>query len=378
MNRRTALKASLGALSCFVHMGKPLGADERRTPRRIATEEHFLLPDYISAANKFVQRHPNTEKRAWLGRGIRPLKQYALMGNRIADFDRRLEYMDRDGIDMQVLSLMQPGVQIFDSKEGAAMAIEVNNQITEIVQRNPSRFVALAAIAPQNPNAAAKELERAVEKLGMKGAVINSHTKNEYLDNEKFWPILEAAEALNVPIYLHPRDPAAGIYDHCNYGGLQMIWGFGADASLHALRLILSGAFDRFPNLQLVLGHLGEGIPFALDRIDNRFEAIPVHYKANLPRKIRRRPSEYFRANFTVTSSGQNWGPAVRFCQEVLGPNNVMFGADYPFEDQALAVHSADAMDMTDKARRMFFHENASRVFGVDCRDSAQTSHSSQ
>jgi 2,3-dihydroxybenzoate decarboxylase len=199
----------------------------------------------------------------------------------------------------------------------------------------------------------------------MKGAVINSHTKNEYLENEKFWPILEAAEALNAPIYLHPRDPAAGMYDLADYGGLQMIWGFAADASLHALRLILSGAFDRFPTLQFVLGHLGEGIPFALDRIDNRFAAIPAHYRANLPRKIKRRPSEYFRDNFTVTSSGQNWEPAVRFCQQVLGADRVMFGADYPFEDQTAAVKSVNEIAMEGRVRDKFFHANAERVFGL-------------
>ena len=366
MYRRDALKTALAAFAPLLSGRRGFGdAANPNYVRRIATEEHCLLPDYIQSVNRYVEKHPGAESRAWLGRGIRSLKSYSLMGERIADFDRRLRYMDRDGISMQILSLMQPGVQIFSPQEGAAVAIEVNNQIAEIVRQHPTRFAALATIAPQAPNAAARELERAVQQLDFKGAVVNSHTKNEYLDNEKFWPLFEAAEALKVPIYLHPREPAAGMYDLANYGGLQMIWGFGADASLHALRLILSGLFDRFPKLQFVLGHLGEGIPFALDRIDNRFAAIPAHYRANLPRKIKRRPSEYFRGNFAVTSSGQNWEPAVRFCQQVLGHDKVMFGADYPFEDQAAAVKAANEIPMDDRAREQFFSRNAVRVFGL-------------
>ena len=249
MDRRTALKTSLAAVGCLAQAVRTSRAEKRQAVRRIAAEEHFLLPDYIAAANKYVKEHPKAETRAWLGRGIQPLERYSRMGARIADFDRRLEYMDRDGIDMQILSLMQPGVQIFGPQEGTSAAREVNDQIAEIVERHPSRFAALATIAPQAPQAAARELERAVQQLEMKGAVINSHTKNEYLDHERFWPIFEAAESLNVPIYLHPREPAAGMYDLSNYGGLHMIWGFGADASLHALRLILSGVFDRFPEV---------------------------------------------------------------------------------------------------------------------------------
>ena len=363
MNRRQQLKTFLALGSAPFFVGSSLAGPNNVRLKRIATEEHFLLPDYISAVNKYVRKNPDAEKRAWLGKGIKPLGQYALMGTRIADFEHRLELMDRDQIDMQVLSLMQPGVQIFEPKEASAIATEVNNQVFQIVKKQPNRFSALATIAPQSPKNAARELERAITKLDMKGAVINSHTKSEYLDNEKYWPIFEAAESLEAPIYLHPREPIAGMYEPSNYGGLHMIWGFGADTSLHALRLILSGLFDRFPRLRIVLGHLGEGIPFALERIDDRFAAMPAHYKSKLPRKIKRKPSEYFKENFVVTSSGQNWKPAVQFCQQVLGEDKVMFGADYPFEDQSKSVKTADAIPMEENVKQKFFHGNAERIF---------------
>src|SRR5262249_16580629 len=167
------------------------------------------------------------------------------------------------------LSLTSPGVQIFDGETAVPLAISCNDQLADAIRKYPQRFAGLAAVAPQDPDAAAKELERGVRVLGLKGAIINSHTRGEYLDDSKFWPIFEAAESLDVPIYLHPnRPPRSWIGPFLETGLDGAIFGFAVETGLHVLRIVVSGVFDRFPRLQIVVGHLGEGLPYWLFRID--------------------------------------------------------------------------------------------------------------
>jgi 2,3-dihydroxybenzoate decarboxylase len=366
INRRVALESLLALpISACCPAGAINDSQAGRPAKRVATEESFLTPELISATNRYMKKYAHREPGLiWLKDGF-PSPERFRPRRQLIDFDLRLKIMDQSGIDMQIISLMQPGVQIFEPNEAIAISKVINDRIASIVMKHPSRLAALATIPPQAPEAAAKELERAIEKLGMKGAVINSHTKGEYLDNEKFWPIFAAAESLGAPIYLHPREPSASIRERCDIGGLHMIWGFAAETNLHALRLIVSGVFEKYPKLKIVLGHLGEGIPFYLERTDNRFQYMPSKYKESLPRKLNRRPSEYFRDNFVVTSSGQNWQPAVQFCQKVLGVENVLFGADYPFEDQAATVAQAEAIEMAPIHRELFFYRNAERIFSL-------------
>jgi hypothetical protein len=168
------------------------------------------------------------------------------------------------------------------------------------------------------------------------GVVINSHTRNEYLDDEKFWPIFEAAADLGAPIYIHPRSPSAQMALPYKRFGLETgIYGFQAETGLHGIRLICSGVFDRFPNLQIVLGHLGEGIPFWLWRVDYMH---PVRSSHSIRPKLELKPSEYFKRNFMITTSGMNWHPALRFCIEVLGADNIMWAIDYPYQVTVGAV----------------------------------------
>ena len=282
---------------------------------------------------------------------------------KLADLgDIRIADMDATGIDMQLLLLGAPGVQIFEAGEATALAGAANDAAAAAVSAHPKRLTALAAVAPQAPDDAAKELERAVHALGMKGALINSHTHGEYLDDPKFSPIFEAAEALDVPIYIHPREPSPQmVQPYLAYGLTGPIWGFNAETGLHAVRLILGGVFDRFPKLRIVLGHLGEGVPFFLDRMDIRYR---VEQSPERP-KLARKPSEYFKDHFVVTTSGMNWWPAVEMCQRVLGEDKVLFAVDYPFEDGAGAVAAADAMPMSDATFAAFYHANAERVFRI-------------
>ncbi len=345
----------LGAAAA-ASMATQAGAQSANTPakrayKRIATEEGFTIPEVGRASARYMETatdEPGVGRGG--GGGGRP---------GLTDWKIRLAEMDRDGIDTQILLQNAPGVQIFSAAEGTALATLINDRATEeAVRKYPGRFALLATLAPQDPNAAARELERAVTKLGAKGGIINGHTKGEYLDEPKFLPIWEAAAALDVPIYIHPRDPSPQMikpYQKYNLAG--PMWGYAAEVSLHALRLILSGHFDRFPNQKVVIGHAGENIPFVLDRIDNRYNFQPPNPK------LKRLPSDYFKANFVVTSSGINWSPAVKLMQEVLGPDKVLFAVDYPFEDQPTTIKKAEAIPMTPAQRKMFFQTNAERVF---------------
>jgi len=357
-SRREILAAALATVSA----PGPTWAQERKRIRRIATEEGFSIPE-VGAASARLLAATNDEP------GWAATRKAGYIPINVPDFPQRLtslgelrlKHMDEAGIDASLLLVGSPGVQIFDAEEATRLARLVNDRVTEACNANRGRFYALAAIAPQQPEAAAKELERAVTRLGLKGGIINSHIKGEYLDESKFWPIFEAAVSLDVPIYIHPREPAPRMIEPFLPPAMlaSATWGFAAEAGLHAVRLIFGGVFDRFPRLKIVLGHLGEGLPFFMDRLDVRYakEIVPARPK------LQRKPSEYVRDNFVVTSSGMNWAPAIRFCQEVLGPEKVLFAADYPFEDPVAAVQAAEETSMTDEHRLLFFQVNAERVF---------------
>jgi 5-carboxyvanillate decarboxylase len=321
----------------------------------IATEEGFNIKEVMEAQDRYLASHDDEPGLADRRPGVIP------GGPGLIDWEVRLEEMDRDGIDTQVLVLSSPGVQALEADEATALAALSNDRATEeAVRKYPGRFALLATIAPQDPAGAAKELERAMTTLGANGALVNSHTKGEYLDEEKFWPILEAAESLRAPIYIHPREPApAMLQPYLKWDLATAVWGYAAEVSLHSLRLICSGVFDRFPNLKIVIGHAGENIPFVLDRIDNRYKRGRAYSQG----KLKRLPSEYFADNFVVTTSGINWAPTVHFMQDVLGPDKVLFAVDYPFEDQPWTMKQVDSIDMPDEHKKMFFQTNAERVF---------------
>jgi 5-carboxyvanillate decarboxylase len=298
--------------------GRPAG---KRPYKIIATEEGFTLPEVLLAQARYMQSatdEPGMVKRAAPASGT-PGAFRAL-----TDWSIRVAEMDRDGIDTQLLLLGAPGVQIFDADEATAMARLTNERATdEAVRKYPGRFALLAAVAPQDPAGAARELERAVTRLGAKGGVINGHTKGEYLDDDKFMPIFEAAESLDVPIYIHPREPSPQMLAPYMEWSLETAaWGFAAEVSLHVLRMIWAGVFDRYPKLKIVIGHAGENIPYALNRLDISYKkslVSPSFSAARRPTAAKRLPSEYFRENFYCTTSGINWAPTINFMQTVLG-----------------------------------------------------------
>ena len=311
-----------------------------------ALESRFVEPGFLKMGQSILAKTPVTSE----------------LHERLFDLGAgRLAQMDSDGIDLAVLSLTSPGVQVFDSATATALATAANDVLAAAVEAHPTRFAGLAAIAPHFAKGAVAELERAAGRLGMKGVIINSHTHGEYLDDSKYWPILEAAESLGLPIYLHPREPGPGMVGpYLDYGLFFASWGFAADAGLHAMRLILAGTFDRFPKLKIVLGHMGEGIPFWLQRIDNRYQ---VEVKIGASEKLPRLPSEYFLENFVITTSGVTSGPALRLALDMLGSDRILFAADYPYEIVADAVSFLDGAAITEAERAKIYNQNAVRVF---------------
>jgi 2,3-dihydroxybenzoate decarboxylase len=277
--------------------------------------------------------------------------------------DARIAEMDAAGVDIQVLSLCIPGCDHFEPADGLSMARQTNDELAEAIKRYPDRYVGLAALAPQDPEGSAKELERAVTKLGMRGAKLNSHAKGEYLDDQKFWPIFEAAESLDAPLYLHPTWPAPALIKGFEDYGFPLAgppFGFGAETSLHSMRLIYSGLFDKFPKLKIVLGHMGEGLPFWLYRID--FYWLKPWVAPELKPKINNKPSHYIINNFLFTSSGMHYLPAFICAYMALGSDLIAFGADHPFETSKESIESLGILPICDADKEKFFHGNAEKL----------------
>jgi 2,3-dihydroxybenzoate decarboxylase len=276
--------------------------------------------------------------------------------------ERRIKDMDAAGTDMQILSLTSPGVQVFDAATANSVAASSNDQLAEAIRKYPTRFAGLAAVAPQDPKEAAKEMERGIKKLGLKGVIINSHTLGEYLDDPKFWEIFEAAEALNAPIYLHPQTPSPDMLKPYLARGFQSaILGFEAEVALHVLGIISSGAFDRFPKLKIVIGHGGEGLPYMMYRID----FFSTRGRSAHSWKAKRAPSEYLKSNIYITTSGLPWAPAITMAQSVLGVDRVLYAMDYPYQYVIEEVTMTDNFPISDEDKKKLFQTNAERVFNL-------------
>jgi uncharacterized protein len=279
--------------------------------------------------------------------------------------DRRMAEMDAASIDMQVLSLNSPRIEQANVAEQVAIARESNDFLAEIVKKNPKRFAGLAALPVAVPEQAADELDRRIRQQGFKGALINGHSRGRYLDDKFFWPILERAEALNVPIYLHPTVPPKPVADTL-YGGFSPAvsgifaatgWGWHIETSVHLIRMMLGGVFDRYPKLQVVIGHLGEGIPFMLPRLNR-----------NLPKettKLARPLSGYLRENVHYTFAGFNFPATFLDLLLEVGVERIMFSVDYPYGSMAEARLFLDNIPVSDVDRERIAHGNAERLFKI-------------
>lgn len=337
--------------------------------KRIATEEAFAPPEMLRIYQRlFDSGQSDAGFRGLMGFYMSSASERAQHIMRcLTDVDdQRIRHMDEAGIDMQILALTSPGVQVMPAGEAVAFAREANDFLAAAIRRHPNRLGGMLAVAPQDPSAAAQEIERGVNRLGIRSVVINSHTQGEYLSDTKFWPIFEAAEALGAPIYLHPNALPPGMYEPFAEAGLDgAIYGFGVETGLHALRIITSGAFDRFPRLQMVIGHMGEALPFWAYRLDYMHHATVASRRYASMKPIELQPSDYLRRNFHITNSGVAWAPALKFAIDFMGPDRVLYAMDYPYQHAVDEVIALDAMDLPPDVKQRFFQTNAEQLFGV-------------
>jgi predicted TIM-barrel fold metal-dependent hydrolase len=320
--------------------------------KTIAIEEHYITPLYKQkvSANEFRNFYLNSRSEQ-IGHSI--FEQNADLGA------GRLAYMDAAGVDVQVLSFGSPGPQAFGADEAIPMARDANDVAHDMVKKHPDRFAAFAAVATADPREAAKELERCVTKLGFKGTMIHGHQQGEFLDAKKYWAIFEAAESLGVPIYLHPTlaHPAAmGSYFDGYEDLARAAWGFGVDTSIHFLRIVFAGVFDKYPKLQFILGHLGECLPFAMHRLNDHT------YRSAARRGLKRQPIDYLKENMLVTTSGNWYEPAFVCTMLALGADNILFAVDWPYEPNTTGMEFLNKLSISDLDREKIAHLNAERI----------------
>ena len=318
--------------------------------RKIALEEHFMAPDFVDYwSTTFGNISPELSDKA-LGA--------------LSDFGgRRLDDMDRNGIEFAVLGLAGPGVQAeTDTTLATRRAREVNDFLKVEIEKTPKRYGGLAHVAVQDARGAADELERCITQLGFSGVMINGATHGLYLDDpslEVFW---ERAAALKAPVYIHPNNPV----DHPSmYAGHPELWGplwsWGVETATHAMRIVTAGVFDRHPDARLILGHMGEAIPFQMWRIDSRW-AIANRQG----RTLEHAPSHYIAKNIMVTTSGVCSPEPLQCAVDALGASNVMFSADYPFERTAEASPFIETVNIDETLRQQICWDNAKRILNLD------------
>lgn len=350
-------------------MTHPLSDLPKRPYRRIATEEAFCPPEMLDIYKRILSKEDvDVGFKHLMGFYMSsPSERAQHIMRCLTDLDQlRIQHMDEAGVDVQVIGLTAPGVQIMDKDTAVAFAPVANDILADAMRRHPDRLVGMIAVAPQDPDAAAKEIERGVNQLGMNSVVINSHTHGEYLSDQKFWPIFEAAQALDTPIYLHPNAMPERMIQHFIEAGLDgAIYGFGVETGLHALRLITSGVFDRFPKLQIILGHMGEALPFWAYRLDYMHAATVRSKRYPSIQPIKRKPSDYLRENFHITNSGVAWGAALKFTQDFMGPDRVLYAMDYPYQYAPEEVLMLENVEMAPQVRKAFFQDNAQRLFKI-------------
>jgi uncharacterized protein len=322
--------------------------------RTITLEEHFATPAFLDGPGRDLKE----QARQVGSRAEHLMRDLCDLG------DGRIAQMDAAGIDMQVVSLTAPGVEQLEPADALALARETNDVLADAIAKHPKRLSGFAALPIAMPDQAAKELEHRVKGEAFAGAVINGHQRGRYLDDKFFWPILEAAEALGAPIYLHPTRPPKPVID-ASFGGFAPIvtemlagpgFGWHIETAVHVLRMVLGGVFDRFPKLQVVIGHMGEGLPFFMQRVD----VMPVELT-----RLKRPVSAYLRDNLHYTFAGFNFPPTFLDLLLEIGVSRIMFSADYPYASMVKARAFLEQIPVSADDRARIAHGNAQELFGL-------------
>jgi 2,3-dihydroxybenzoate decarboxylase len=319
--------------------------------RRVALEEAFWC-DGLTTRGSFTTSHP-------------PYKPESLdrFAHRLADFtEHRLPEMDKYGVDVQVLSLTSPGVQMQpDPAVAVADARKANDFLAKVLDRHPTRFAGFAALPLQDPDRAVDELRRAVTELGFCGALVNDHTLGHYLDEDRYEVVWAELQELDVPLYLHPGAVPADnwhlVQGRPELNGATFSW--AATTGGHAMRLIYGRVFDRFPRAKVILGHMGEFLPFQLTRFDAR------HPDLALPTPLAKPPSGYFGTNIKITTTGVYSHAVLMAAIQAIGIDNVMFSIDYPYEPIRESVEFLDTIPLAPADRARIAHGNADQLLGL-------------
>jgi predicted TIM-barrel fold metal-dependent hydrolase len=320
--------------------------------RIITLEEHFATPGFLDGPGRDLKEQATRVG----GRAEQLVRDLCDLG------EGRIAQMDAAGIDMQVVSLTAPGVEQLEVAEAVALSRDTNDALAEAIARRPTRLSGLAALPIAAPDQAAKELERRFSNQRFAGALVNGHQRGRYLDDKFFWPVLEAAESLGAPIYLHPTRPPKPVIE-ASFGGFapgitDMLagpgFGWHIETAVHVLRMVLGGVFDRFPRLQIVIGHMGEGLPFFMQRVD----VMPVEVT-----RLKRPVSAYLRDNLHYTFGGFNFPPTFLDLLLEIGVSRIMFSADYPYASMAKARAFLEQIPVSASDRELIAHGNAERLF---------------
>jgi len=320
--------------------------------RLITLEEHYRAPMLKSAGGALPDPPPDS-----------PLAKIQAKLDDVGD--QRLADMDAGGIDIQVISHGAPGTEQLEPEQAIPLAREANDYLAKSIAEHPDRLAAFATLPTAAPDQAADELERAVTELNFKGALINGHVRGQFLDDHKFWPIFERAERLKVPIYLHPTPPPPAVRE-AYYGGLppqvgmtlsMAGWGWHVDTGLHVLRLIAGGVLDEYPGLQIIVGHMGEALPFFAAR-----SSAVLRQQAGLARPL----EDYVAANLHFTTSGMFSYPPLTCLLEVVGADRVMFSVDYPYSSNEEGRDFVLGAPISEPDRERLGYRNAERLLGLD------------
>jgi 2,3-dihydroxybenzoate decarboxylase len=349
-----------GVKTARARSGKPIPVPQNKGKtaiKKIGIEEHWSSKDLDEIGMEWRKRTGSIETMA--PQAMPPSFLTSLQ--RLKDFEEtRLRLMDEAGISMQVIALSSPGIQgLTDASKAMDLARKSNDYEAEIIGKHPDRFAGFAALPTQDPKAAADELERTVKKLGFKGAMIQGHTNWQYLDAPQYRVLWERAAALEAPIYLHVSDPLPEVRKM--YGGYPELMGAGwawvVETATHALRIICSGVFEAYPKATLILGHLGESLPYLLGRLDEGYGQTAASSKGKLPKPI----SYYIRNNLLATTSG-GYNPEALICAvKAMGADRVLFAVDYPFVEPKLAVEEVERTPLSDEEREKIYHLNAEK-----------------
>jgi len=337
---------------------------------RIATEEAFATREQVDVFLRMV-RDGTADKgmvSLWGFYAQSPSERATQIMDRLLELGpQRIQHMDEAGIDKAILALTSPGVQpLLDVAEAKGIASRANDYLAERCAAYPDRFIGLTAVAPQDPEWSAAEIRRGAQELGFKGVQINSHTQGHYLDEAQFDPIFRALADTGQPLYIHPATLPDSMMGGMIDAGLDgAVFGFGVETSYHLLRLVTTGIFDRYPNLQIMAGHGFEALPYWLYRTDYMHKAGIRSQRYERLKPLQHDLFHYIRHNFIGTTSGLCWEPAVKLMIDVMGEDRVMYAMDYPYQYVPDEVRAMDNLSITDAQKKKFFQTNAERWFNL-------------